>query len=264
MNISREFLSERPLSFSSLKHFIVSPRHYVRYITAPKKTTEAMLLGSVIHCMILTPDEFDKKYIIEPELDKRTKVGKEDYANFLQKIEGKGLEPISTGLFVTAKEITTQFMYASGYRFVKDSGNREEKFLKRHSSGLDVSGYIDALSDDYVVELKTVQSCAQEDVMRSFHKMMYPLQAAIYHWVTGKRVLYITLETNPPYLSRVFIASDDYLAYGTKIFNKAMLDFNFCLDMGMFDCGYEFYGGDEPLLLDLPGWAKKGGDDEND
>ena len=41
-----------------------------------------------------------------------------------------------------------------------------------------------------------------------------------------------------------------------------MKDFKFCLDTDSFDMGYEFHNGIEPATLTLPGWAKKGGEDD--
>ena len=262
IQITRELLSERPLSFSSLKEFVRSPAHYVRYISQERKQTDAMLLGSVIHCLILTPDEFDKTFIVEPVIDKRTKQGKEDYLKFVESISGTGLTPIGSDIYVRAREIITELLHHQNYKHVKEASKKEFRFLKEHDSGLNVTGFLDAEGDDFVLEVKTVQSCDRDEVIRGFFNLKYHLQAGIYHWATGKKSVYLCIETNPPYLSRIFVASDNYLSEGTRVFHKAMSDFSYCLDMGLFTSGYEFYQSEEIETVDLPRWAQKGGDDD--
>lgn len=46
-------------------------------------------IGSALHCLILEPGEFDKRYAIEPKLDRRTKVGKALAAEFEDVSQGK-------------------------------------------------------------------------------------------------------------------------------------------------------------------------------
>lgn len=261
MNITRETLLERPLSFSSIKQFIRSPQHYIQYLTQEKKQTDAMLLGSVVHNLILQPEQFNDKFAVEPEFNKRTNQGKEDYQKFLDSLAEKKLQAVPPNVFIKAKEMVTQFMHSPNYKYITDTGVREERFDKNYEA-LPVCGYIDAMSDEYNIELKTVSSAEYSDIQRDFYNLRYHLQAAIYNWVNDKKVMYVVIETSFPYLSRVFIPSDTYIDEGRKLFQKAMTDFSYCLDMGLFDSGYEFYGGSDPMTLDLPGWAKKGASDD--
>ena len=46
--ITIDTLKERPLSYSSLKEFAKSPRHYVEYLRREKKPTAAMAFGSLV------------------------------------------------------------------------------------------------------------------------------------------------------------------------------------------------------------------------
>jgi len=85
-------LEERPLSFSSLKEFAKSPKHYMDYISKPKTPpTDAMKLGSAVHCMILTPELFNDQFAVAPEINKRTNAGKEEWALFASQNEGKDI-----------------------------------------------------------------------------------------------------------------------------------------------------------------------------
>jgi exodeoxyribonuclease VIII len=220
-----------------------------------------MLLGSIVHNLILQPKTFDDKYVVEPEFNKRTNQGKEDYQKFLELVSARNLQSVPQNIFIKAKELVTQFINSQNYKYIVDTSVREERFDKDYS-GLPICGYIDAMSSEYNIELKTVSSADYNDIQRDFYNLKYHLQAAIYNWANDKKVMYVVIETSYPYLSKVFVASDEYIEYGRSLFNKATSDFSFCLDMGLFESGYEFYGGAEPQVLDLPGWAKKGVSDE--
>ena len=262
MQVTEQTIKDRPLSFSSIKEFMKSPRHYVKYLTQERKQTEAMLFGAVCHKLILEPQDFENEYIVEPEFNKRTNQGKEDYQAFLTSIEEKKLTPITPATMLKAKELFTQLMGTPAHNMVKSLSKKEERFDMIHETGIPVCGYIDGVGVDFNLEIKIVTSADTEDIIRDFYKMKYHIQAGIYHWSNGKPIYYLVIENSFPYLPRIFKASDEYVMEGKKAFNKAMTDFKFCLDTDSFDMGYEFHNGIEPTTLTLPGWAKKGGDDD--
>jgi exodeoxyribonuclease VIII len=261
MQVTRELLDHRPLSFSSLKEFMRSPQHYVKYLAADRKQTDAMLFGAVCHKLILEPQDFDKEFIIEPEFNKRTNQGKEDYAAFIAKISEQGLTAIPPATYEKAVELVAAVLKSNASNYISQT-SKEVRFDMTHETGLPVCGYIDGVGKDYNLEIKIVSSADNDDVMRDFYKMKYHLQAGIYNWVNGKPIYYLVVENSYPYLSKVFKASDEYVSEGKRLFNKAMTDFKFCLDIDNFSAGYEFYQGVEPITLNLPGWARKGGDDD--
>lgn len=262
MQVTEQTIKDRPLSFSSIKEFMRSPRHYVKYLTQERKQTEAMLFGAVCHKLILEPQDFENEYIVEPEFNKRTNQGKEDYQAFLTSIEEKKLTPIQPATMLKAKELLTQLMGTPAHNMVKSMSKKEERFDMIHETGLPVCGYIDGVGNDFNLEIKIVTSADTDDIIRDFYKMKYHIQAGIYHWSNGKPIYYLVIENSFPYLPRIFKASDEYVMEGKKAFNKAMTDFKFCLDTDSFDMGYEFHNGIEPATLTLPGWAKKGGEDD--
>lgn len=93
-------------SSSTIKDFGTSPEYYRgRYIdgTLPKKDTDAMLLGSVLHCKLLEPEKFVDQYAVLPQyykdpltgefekLGKRKNVHKAYWAEWEAANEGKTL-----------------------------------------------------------------------------------------------------------------------------------------------------------------------------
>src|SRR3990167_3918132 len=61
----------RPLSYSSLKAFQKSPQHFIEYRMTKKEPTPALIFGNLLDVMILTPEEYERKYAIMPSDVKR-------------------------------------------------------------------------------------------------------------------------------------------------------------------------------------------------
>jgi len=57
----------RPLSYSSLKAFSVTPNHLVSYWNKERTSSAAMVKGSLIHTLILEPETFGDVYAIGTE-----------------------------------------------------------------------------------------------------------------------------------------------------------------------------------------------------
>ena len=69
------------LSSSDLKLLARSPLHYKTAKAFHPEETNAMRLGTAVHCAILEPDRIDVEYVLAPEgIDRRTKAGKAQWA----------------------------------------------------------------------------------------------------------------------------------------------------------------------------------------
>ena len=122
--ITLQQLQERPLSYSSLKEFAKSPRHYLDYLNRKKETTPAMQFGSMVHCLLLQPDKFDTQFAIMPTIDKRTKDGKEAYNKFLE--EAVGLEVVMENDYNDAKAITDNVLSNASLRNYRSEEHTSE------------------------------------------------------------------------------------------------------------------------------------------
>lgn len=56
----------------------------------------ALDMGSALHCLLLEPEEFDKRFIVAPEFNRRTTAGKQDEAAFLKDVSGMGMTVMSS------------------------------------------------------------------------------------------------------------------------------------------------------------------------
>nr|WP_314424849.1 PD-(D/E)XK nuclease-like domain-containing protein [uncultured Erwinia sp.] len=81
------------VSKSQLDDIATNPAIYQWRKTAPQDTEKfkALDMGTALHCLLLEPLEFDKRFIVAPEVNRRTNAGKEEEARFLKDCEHLGM-----------------------------------------------------------------------------------------------------------------------------------------------------------------------------
>lgn len=98
------------ISASGLKLIGRSPLHYwAAYIDPnrePREETPALRLGTAIHAAILEPLRYAAEYAVAPQVDRRTKDGKETWAAFVEECEAKGRTVISAEDHATCMSIS--------------------------------------------------------------------------------------------------------------------------------------------------------------
>lgn len=67
---------------------------WVKAAPEDKEKKSALDMGSALHCLLLEPQEFDKRFIKEPKADLRTTKGKATLAEFKESIRGMNITPI--------------------------------------------------------------------------------------------------------------------------------------------------------------------------
>ncbi|MBQ8692218.1 MAG: PD-(D/E)XK nuclease-like domain-containing protein [Synergistaceae bacterium] len=258
-NISnQDYHAGAGLSSSDLKKLDRSPLHYITSKQEPHVETPSMKLGTAVHCAVLEPERFKLDYIQAPELDKRTKAGKEQWAELEQ--SGK--------IILTSDEYQKVIDMSQSVLSHKLAGNlfrggiSEQSFYWHQPVGLDEilckcrPDYIKSLTGgDLILDLKTTRNSNLKAFQRqAFWELEYYISAA--HYMTGYKAvtgydaqafIFVAVEIESPYAVSVFRASNDFLTYGEFKCSE--------LYQLYFDCmsGNEWPGyPDEIQDLDLP------------
>jgi len=250
--ITIEQLQERPLSYSSLKEFAKSPRHYLDYLNRKKETTPAMLFGSMVHCLLLEPSKFSNQFAVMGTIDKRTTAGKEAYAKFVEESAGKDvvMENDYNEAMALADNVLSNPKLAS---WIQNCHQYEQEF--RHEvRGLPIRGFFDGVAEDYILEVKTTMDASPENLMRDFYNRQYHMQAGIYNIVSDKPIKYLIIETKNPYDAYIADATDNYLKKGHELFFETIIRFNKCMEDNEWHKGYEFTT--PSIKIDLPSWVR--------
>lgn len=87
------------ISKSQLDDIAISPAIYQWRKHAPvdEEKTSALDLGTALHCLLLEPDEFSKRFEVGPEVNRRTTAGKEKEKEFMERCKAEGITPITHG-----------------------------------------------------------------------------------------------------------------------------------------------------------------------
>ena len=89
---NEEYHSGPAVSKSQLDDIAISPAVYQWKKSAPvdEEKLTALDMGTALHCLLLEPDEFESRFIIAPEFNRRTTAGKESEKEFLDDCKATG------------------------------------------------------------------------------------------------------------------------------------------------------------------------------
>ncbi|HCT7328987.1 TPA: PD-(D/E)XK nuclease-like domain-containing protein [Proteus mirabilis] len=85
------------ISKSQLDLISEMPAEYIWSKEAPvdEEKIKALDFGTAIHCLLLEPDEYSKRYKIGPDVNRRTNAGKQEEKEFLEMCGKEGITPIT-------------------------------------------------------------------------------------------------------------------------------------------------------------------------
>ena len=247
-------------SASSIKGaFQKSPAHYK---AEQAKYTDALNFGSIAHKAILEPREFRNVYIVAPKFDKRTKAGKEAFANF-EAIKGDR-ESITQAeqqkIFAMKKAFANHSIAVD----ILKKANAIEQVILFDLFGVPFKAKLDIICEPLgmVVDYKTTQSAAVSSFRRDFIKYGYDIQAYVYleaAKAAGYKVdkfVSIPQEKEAPFAVNVFNTSDDALDLGHFKTEELCQRWYECFESDVWPC-YE----QEIHQLELSAWDQKQLDD---
>jgi len=221
----REYISN-----SMLNHISISPEYFKHMYDNQQIATPAMKLGSAIHMDILQPGEFLKHYAISPKFDKRTKKGKEDFAEFTKNNMFKNI--ISESDYELITEISLKVMNDTAVHQLLKHGEAE-KIVTWHNKHHDVKckGMLDYHRDDMIIDLKTTKDCSYSGFMKSMIQYKYHKQAAFYmDAVKATRFIIVAIEKTAPFAINIFELGDDMIDEGRDMYNQELEIYKYCID----------------------------------
>jgi hypothetical protein len=272
-------IKNKVLSYSSLKQFKRSPEHFVHYLNSKFTQTPAMVFGSLLDKMVLTPGTWEEDFVVKPEKNALLKDLVEEYGKELGRIKydnqkadyQKWVELNAGKTFVTQEQIDTAKIITEKV-FANEAAmellNRITETQRRveftdKETGLKVCGYEDGKGVGLIMDLKSCQSAEPEDFLRQALKLGYHLQAGVYTEAEKHigfefpEYYFLAVETSEPYGIAVMRASEEFIELG-KVELRSLLDnFKYCLDNKLFHQSYEFRNKFGPIILDLPYYMKK-------
>lgn len=169
------------LNWSTLKLIEISPAYAKNAYDHPEEIIykPAFLTGRVVHTAILEPDEFNIRYIVQPDFgDMRTKKAKLSKAEWLEDID-------TDSEIITANDSDMAWRCAEAISKNEHAmrlldGAKFENIVTWGDSGVKCKGRVDAQSAR-ITDLKTTRRNTLEEVLRDAATFNYHAQLAWYH-----------------------------------------------------------------------------------
>ncbi len=248
-----------PMSSSAIRDFSICPSRY-RAGHEDEETSESMDFGSLVDCLILSADQFEKRYVIQPDTytNEKSEIKPWNWNSNVCKAwrdKQNNLSIVSQEKFdesiLAVKRLKddptiSSFLDQSDKQvwLVGEWKDKETKLKIPLKALLDVVPRLDSEYSGCVGDLKTTRDAAPVAWNRSLFNFGYHLQSAFY--LDFYRALdpmrdtfcFIVQENKGPYESGKRIMHQDFLEIGRQEYQKALSDYCQCLKSGKFP-GYD-------------------------
>ena len=265
---SEEYYSHPALSHSRLKLIERSPAHFRHWMEHQKESTDALDFGRLFHASILEPETVATDFTVAPDVDRRTKAGKEEYAKFLKSATGKTVVSAADLEMVGAMSasISTDDAAKSLVFEAVAGGRVEEAHLWRDQAlALEMKAKADAIiRNGVVIDLKTTTDASPSAFASSIARYGYHTQAAFYARAVRAAgmdfggFIIIAVEKTPPYAVGVYQIDSSALAAGEARIQRWLSTYVDCLTSNT----WPGYTSGSVRFLSLPAWMKK--EDQNE
>lgn len=238
----KEYRAHPAISRSELWRIRESPEKFKYYREHPPEPTPALVFGQLFHKMALQPESVWDEFALAPDVDRRTKEGKEKYSAFLANSEGKTVVTVDAAwqaqdMFATLQANDYCRKLLSGaketpYFWVDEMTNEECKC--RTDCTVEINGM------PLVVDLKSTNDASNEAFVRDAVRYGYDFQAAMYlegvKAVTGVEhgFVFIAVEKTEPYSINIFQCDKPFIQHGYDTFRELLGIYSDCRKTGVW------------------------------
>lgn len=258
---NKTYRNSEGISSTDLKKMTKSPAHFRYWKDNPQEDTHDLLFGRAVHKYVLEKDDFFKEFAVAPNVDRRTKAGKEQFALF--EVENEGKDIITQDDFDKIKAMYDA-LYATPFVERLLSGEKELSFfVEDEKTGLTVKCRPDCLSEigdtNILIDYKSTKDASSDAFMKDAIKLNYDLQMAMYKEIAEKKlgkkyaVIFIAQEKTAPYLVNILEANEYFLKSGADMYHTYLDIYAECNETG----NWYGYTNDGINTLGLPNWLQK-------
>jgi exodeoxyribonuclease VIII len=246
-----------------------SPAHYYAKYLDPNRVweepTPELLMGSLVHTTVLEPHLLMEEYCVAPKVDRRTKIGKEEWDVFQQMNAGKAI--VTQDQWDTSQRIRDAVYKHMAARELLEMPGVVEDVLNWSmpvtlANGKSMMVQCKAKPDKrlnagVLLDLKTTKDAKPSNFGRSVVNYRYDVQAAWYraghqHAVGSdiEAFVFIAVEKEPPFGVSVMYVSEPIFELGATKYAQDLAVYAECLNSNKWPC-YP----DQILELEIPSWA---------
>jgi exodeoxyribonuclease VIII len=233
--------------------------HYLRPEREPHKPTKAMRFGTDLHAAALENIEFEKSYVVAPDLNKRTNIGKAEFNALTEMCEANDQVLISIKDYDNVKRMRDAIYKHPVAKILFGSGVSEQTILfDEENTGAPCKIRPDWINSQngLIVDLKTTEDASPEGFAKSAYNFKYHKQDALY--LDGMRqsgqemsgFVFVCIEKTEPFKIGIYTLSERARQLGHDTYIENCDTYMQCKKSGIWK-GY-----DEKIIeVSLPEWA---------
>ncbi|MGA0081678.1 MAG: PD-(D/E)XK nuclease-like domain-containing protein [Ilumatobacteraceae bacterium] len=253
------------ISKSGLDLIAKSPAHYwQKYLNPnrePDSPTPALVIGAATHMATLEPAIYPTAYATAPVVDRRTKDGKQAFADFELANEGKTILTADQGALVESIADAVRLHPNAGRLINPDDGAAEIPVLWiDQDTGAPCKCRPDFANTrlNALIDLKTTDDASPAAFARSVYNYRYHVQAAMYSdaWEQANNLpapafIFIAVEKTPPFAVAIYVLDDAAINLGRATYKENLQTYMSCRELNHWPAYSENI---QPLSL--PSYAK--------
>lgn len=236
---SKEYFNLPGINSHALIEMMRSPLHcWAKYVCQGAhehdEQSQAMRLGSLVHCLALDPETFNRDFIVADRINRRTKDGKAEWAAVVE----SGLIPVTGDDYVKASRISNSVTRHPIAGPLLTGGEAEKTIVVERDGLLPLKGRIDYLHPFGVVELKTAHDASKRAFSGAVGRYSYHLSASYYRMLAARhagceeaeiRHAFVVVETKYPFAVAVYTTPEALLEDGRKLWKEQLARFDECM-----------------------------------
>lgn len=248
----REYFAADGISNSTLGRLELG----FHFTKIPLKPSQDLAIGSAVHTKVLTPQDWEKDFVVLPEIDWRKKSDKELIGQFIENELGLKAPSVTTKTGIlhflahnSPKTVLTQESYETVLQ-VADAiaGNEDASRLLEQLTDVEVScfatdaetgllrkGRIDGVitSSNCLIDLKTTVDASYAEFSHTINKRRYHRQAAYYIDLWNQlnpdqpvhRFLFLAAEKSGEFGVNVFELSPQAIEAGRRMYQRLLREY---------------------------------------
>ena len=216
-----------------------SPATYQHYRENPsdRPITKALNFGKAFHMCMLEHDKYKKEVVVEPDVNKRTKAGKEEYQKFLTLHEGMTIlsHDEDQSLVGMRKKLNSS---VEAMELLSGGVAEQVNVWNNKESNVACKGKADYWNKkrNILVDIKTTQDSSPDGFRKSAYKYGYDRQAAFYADGFGvDQFWFIVIEKSAPYNMAIYSCSEDFIEEGRMKYRRLLDTYSLFFIQKLFD-----------------------------
>lgn len=253
------------LTSTALKAALKSPAHFRCHMDGKTADSPEFAFGRAVHGRVLEPWDYTEKFAVAPKVDRRTKDGKAEWAEFCKRAHAGNMEIVSKDDNAIIEDIAQSIASnPDSSRWINpdaDDSIVEQSGIIDDSRGLPWQRACRPdlrVAGDYIVDLKTCKDASHGSVQKALVNFGYALSAAWYTDIATAidgglyRFVWVFVEKTAPYAVACYEADPEVLAYGRDKYTQALDVIEDCVKANQYPASYHR----GTMTLTLPRWAK--------